>query len=65
MNDCILCMLGKCEGFGCADCTKYVSMNSERGHNLIAEYEQEIQKVVDKVSTEFYNKHFGGNSNEQ
>lgn len=61
----MICAIGRCDGNNCGGCAKYVSMNSERGNNLMVEYEEEISKVTKVVADKFYKKHFGGNTNEQ
>lgn len=44
MNDCIwACILG-CED--CNNCNKYISMNSERGEELLETYEKDVQKTL-------------------
>lgn len=44
MNDCIWAYILGCED--CNNCNKYISMNSERGEELLETYEKDVQETL-------------------
>lgn len=45
MNDCLIGWFKDCECI-CKDCTKYISVNSEKGSLLLEEYEKQVEETL-------------------
>lgn len=47
MNDCIWAFIaGVCDCENCANCKKYISVNSEDGSKLLEKYEAEVDEAL-------------------
>lgn len=55
MNDCIWSWI-----VGCVNCrcNKYISANSEKGSEILEQYELDVEKAIEPVKQDFLKKHY-------
>lgn len=47
MSDCFWCFInGVCEGDNCNGCKDYISVNSDKGAELLEKYESEVEEAL-------------------
>lgn len=57
MNDCLWCFIcSLCNGEECNGCPKYLSVNTEKGEEMLAKYQIEVNEALKPLTKKWKDK---------